>query len=355
MMTPVKRVNRFLLLATAPFFGLLLCLMLVQPALELDLKTELYSPADGPLAEAARLKGELQTAGHTAAETARTIGDSVKLYNRTTAVMNGIVVQAKAQAGRPASIYNRRIQTRLGWPLKIVDSQRINLELYRINPGSYNGYALKVKLKDPSAMAMSLGTGSPGSSETTLQAVLRSGAVAGINAGGFADRSGKRYPLGTTMIGGQYVDGFQPSSKNLTFVGLNKKGRLIGGAFSSRSQLDRLQPSFGATFVPVLLRGGVPLPIPEKWRTSPTRAPRTVIGNYKDDQLLVLVVNGYNESGNSGATLAELQNKLQALGVVDAYNLDGGGSSSLILNGTVLNRPSDGRLRQVPTHFLFFK
>lgn len=39
MMTPVKRVNRFFMLLTAPLFGLLLCLWLYQPPLELKLNT----------------------------------------------------------------------------------------------------------------------------------------------------------------------------------------------------------------------------------------------------------------------------------------------------------------------------
>ena len=88
---------------------------------------------------------------------------------------------------------------------------------------------------------------------------------------------------------------------------------------------------------------------------DPGRAPRTVIGNYKDDQSLILVTEGYDEKGKSGATPQESQNKLKKLGVIDAYNLDGGGSASLILNGRVVNKPSDGSLRPVPTHFLFFK
>src|SRR5690606_14235209 len=98
-----------------------------------------------------------------------------------------------------------------------------------------------------------------------------------------------------------------------------------------------------------------PQPIPDKWRKQPHRAPRTVIGNYKDDQLLVLVTDGYDERGGSGATLEELQILLQRLGVQDAYNLDGGGSSSLIFNGRIVNNPSDGKLRSLATHFLFFK
>ncbi|WP_025701983.1 phosphodiester glycosidase family protein, partial [Paenibacillus forsythiae] len=116
-----------------------------------------------------------------------------------------------------------------------------------------------------------------------------------------------------------------------------------------------LEPAFGASFVPVLLQNGFKTEIPAKWETSPRRAPRTAIGRYKDDQLLIIVAEGYNESGSSGATLEELQDKLYRMGVTDAYNLDGGGSSSLVVEGKVVNRPSDGALRPVPTSFLFFK
>jgi exopolysaccharide biosynthesis protein len=204
-------------------------------------------------------------------------------------------------------------------------------------------------------MKMSLAGDGSGGAETTMRAVNRYGATAGINAGGFADKDGKRYPLSTTVVGGQYLYGFEPSYKDLSFVGLNKSGQLIGGKFFSRTQLDQLEPVFGATFVPVLLKNNTKMVIPDKWKTSPKRAPRTVIGKYKDDQLLVLVADGYNENGNSGATLEEIQNKLYNMGVLDAYNLDGGGSSSLIFRGKVINNPSDGNLRQVPTSFLFFK
>ena len=45
---------------------------------------------------------------------------------------------------------------------------------------------------------------------------------------------------------------------------------------------------------------------------------------------------------SSGFTLAELADKLIALGAVDAVNLDGGGSSTMVgSDGKVLNRPSD--------------
>ncbi|MBT2292897.1 phosphodiester glycosidase family protein [Paenibacillus albidus] len=355
MRTPVQKVNRFFMLLTAPFFGLLLGLWWYHPPLQLNLEVGRFAPAPGPVQETGQLKKDLTLAQSAASYTIDSVSASAKLYQETTAAMNALVQTASSQATRPEVIYNRRISSRLGIPSDVISSNRILIELYRLNPGGYKAYAMKIKLKDPAAMTMSLAEESTRGAETTLHAVQRYGAVAGINAGGFADKAGQRYPLSTTVVDGQYLYGFEPSYKDLSFVGLNKSGRLIGGKFASRAQLDQLEPVFGATFVPVLLKNGGKAAIPEKWKLTPKRAPRTVMGKYKDDQLLIFVADGYNENGSSGATLEEIQHKLWSMGVVDAYNLDGGGSSSLIFNGRVINKPSDGNLRAVPTSFLFFR
>lgn len=355
MITKKKKINRFFLLATGPFFGLLLFLFIGFRPMHLEIDTQDYIPEPSLTIQTAELMQSLDKADQTMKVTISSIRKTSALYKQTTGTMNQIVKTAQTQAARPEYIYNRRITAKLGVPFERIESDRIRLELFRVNPGVYHGYAMKVKLKDAKAMQMSLGRDQVGGAETTLQAVKRHGAVAGINAGGFADSGGKRYPLSTTVLNGKYVTGFESSFKDLFFVGLNDSGKLIGGKFWQQSDLDSLNPRFGATFVPVLLKSGQPMPIPEKWQVSPKRAPRTVIGNYKDDQILIIVVDGYNENGSSGATLQELQSKMHGLGVIDAYNLDGGGSSSLIVNGRVINNPSDGNLRPVPTHFLFFK
>ncbi|OPG98543.1 exopolysaccharide biosynthesis protein [Chryseobacterium mucoviscidosis] len=354
MITPVKTVNRLFMLALAPFVGLILCMLLFRPPLEpgdfigSGLTEETVTPRTQAISQ------ELAGAKEAAVQTSSSIKRTTQLYNQTTSTMSTIVQKATVQAARPETIYNQRISSKLGVPFERIDSDRLTIELYRVNPGPYKGYAMKIKLKDPTAMKMALDS-EPGRSETTMQAVKRHGAIAGINAGGFADSGGKRYPLSTTVMDGKYVNGFQASFKDLFFVGLNDTGKLVGGKFFDKSSLDRLQPQFGATFVPVLLQNGQKTVIPAKWKVSPKRAPRTVIGNYKDDQLLIIVVDGYNEGGSSGATLEELQGRMYKLGIVDAYNLDGGGSSSLIVNNRVVNNPSDGSLRPVPTHFLFYK
>ncbi|MDK8183129.1 phosphodiester glycosidase family protein [Paenibacillus sp. UMB4589-SE434] len=350
----VKFVNRLFMMTTAPFLGLMLWMVFSSLTVSVELTNAKPAEINTWNTAYEHVTEGLDQAGKTAQYTIDAVRRVSVLYKQTTSTMNDIVYTASKQANRPETIYNKRISSKLGAPIDHIESDNIRAELYAINQATYNGYAMKVKLKEQKAMKMTLGKDKYGGSETTMQAVKRYGAVAGINAGGYAEGRGNRYPLGTTVLNGDYVSAFEPSFKDLAFVGLDTLGRLIGGKFFDKTQLDQKNPKFGATFVPHLLNNGNKLTIPDKWK-APNRAPRTTIGNYKDDQLLIMVIDGYNENGGSGATLEEMQQKMINLGVRDAYNLDGGGSSSLIFKGRVVNHPSDGELRQLPTHFLFFE
>ncbi|MFD0715269.1 phosphodiester glycosidase family protein [Paenibacillus sp. GCM10027626] len=358
MTLTVKQLNRFSLLVCAPFLGILLWMVLSHFTIDLPEESFPYIASERPPAAAQemdKLQAALGQAKETANITAASIKKTVSLYNKTNAEMNQIAKTAIAQATRPAMIYDKRITSKLGMPIQTIQSSKITASLFPIKAAYFTGYALKIKLKSPDAMKMVLGKDEWGGAETTLSAVKRYKAIAGVNAGGFADKGKKRYPLSTTMLNGDYVAGFQPTMKDLFFVGMDEDMKLIGGNFSSKQQLDALKPQFGASFVPILMKNKVALPIPQKWQTSPKRAPRTVVANYRDNQLLFLVTNGYDEKGSSGATLREMQILLSRYQAVDGYNLDGGGSSSLVFGGQVINTPSDGKLRSLPTHFLFFK
>jgi exopolysaccharide biosynthesis protein len=354
-----KTLNRTALLALSPFVGILIWLLASQMTIQLAGLDGVGSPdaeqSARPEALLAEVGGGLDAARETAVGTGQSIKTQIDLYNRTNAEMAAISKLAASQAGRPLAIYDAKITAKLGKPSATINSDKLRAQLFYLNNGVFKSYAVKIKLKSGDAMKMVLGGSKAGESQTTMQAVKNHGAAVGVNAGGFADGGGKRYPLSNTIVDGKYVIGFEATYSDLFFVGMNDKNELIGGKFASKDQLDAKKPKYGASFVPVLLKGGMAQQIPLKWQISPKRAPRTVIANYKDDQLLILVTDGYNEAGSSGATLGELQNLLKGYGAIDAYNLDGGGSSSLVFNGKLINKPSDGSLRKLPTHFLFFK
>lgn len=69
--------------------------------------------------------------------------------------------------------------------------------------------------------------------------------------------------------------------------------------------------------------------------------PRTAIGLI-DDCHYVLVVSDGRTSESSGLSLYQLAEFMQSLGVRTAYNLDGGGSSTMYFNGQVVNNPTTG-------------
>ncbi|MDF2924305.1 MAG: exopolysaccharide biosynthesis protein [Paenibacillaceae bacterium] len=352
-----QAVNRLFLMATAPFLGMMIWMLTVQtsqlmPAIPQLLKLD--SPAFTLGEETAAMEQQLEQAAEDSSSIKTTIQKYFDTYTKSAEDVSVMLERATAQTGRPALIFDNRIAAAFGQPVKHAASANIDLKLYSFQDQNYRGYALKAELKTDKAMKMALGGDKLGKSETTLAAANRLGAIAGVNAGGFADANGKRYPTGNTIQNGKYVYGFFPSG-DLVFVGMNGDRQLIGGKFDRQDQLDKLNPQFGASFTPILLQEGKKQTIPVKWMTSPYRAARTVVGNFRNNQILFIVTNGSDDRGSSGASLAELQDKLQTLGVQDAYNLDGGGSSTLVWGNEVVNQPSDGRMRAMPTHFVFFK
>ena len=96
---------------------------------------------------------------------------------------------------------------------------------------------------------------------------------------------------------------------------------------------------------PVLIRGGTLLTdfTSEKVSQSfvETRHPRTAVGVRADGWWVVLVVDGRRPNLSVGMTVKELGEYLLSLGCLDALNLDGGGSSTMVVRGKVVNSPSD--------------
>jgi hypothetical protein len=355
-MTANAQFTRFMLLACAPFLGIILFLFTFQPVMKAA--DFLYAKVDFTMQlQTKTVYQKLSHANKDGILIKATIEKIYKQYTQTNADVTKLLKLAAAQVNRPPQIFDTRVSSVLGKPVRQASGPNIDVKLYAYSDIKYQGYALKVNLKSNKAMSMVLGKDKLGGSETTLDAVKRYGAIAGINAGGFADGYGGRYPTGNTIFNNKLIYGFFAPDPRIAgaFVGLNNNLKLVGGRFNDQDELTKLNPIFGASFEPVLMKNGSKLDIPSKWLISPERASRTVIGNFGNDQLIVLVANGTNENGSSGATLPEMQNRMQQLGIHDAYNLDGGGSTTLVFNGDIINHPSDGRMRTLPTHFLFFK
>lgn len=77
------------------------------------------------------------------------------------------------------------------------------------------------------------------------------------------------------------------------------------------------------------------------------RQPRTAIGVVDTDHLVLAVVDGREQGYSVGLTMTGLAELMLSLGARTAYNLDGGGSSTMFFDGSVINQPSNGGERRV--------
>jgi exopolysaccharide biosynthesis protein len=83
--------------------------------------------------------------------------------------------------------------------------------------------------------------------------------------------------------------------------------------------------------------------------------PRTAMGYTKDGKLIILMIEGRNAVAH-GATLGQEAQILKDLGCWEALNLDGGGSSCMLVNGKETIKPSDKEgQRAVPAVFIIKK
>ena len=101
------------------------------------------------------------------------------------------------------------------------------------------------------------------------------------------------------------------------------------------------------SFGPGLVENGV-ISVDENDEVGRAKAsnPRTAIGLIDANHFVFVVSDGRTDE-SEGLSLYELAQFMQKLGVTEAYNLDGGGSSTMYFNGEVVNNPtSGGRIKE---------
>ena len=235
--------------------------------------------------------------------------------------------------------------------IKISDAVDNGIELIDVSSSSFKGYLLIVN--DPSrvklATAPRLGT----VGATTSQIVEANDAIGGINGGGFKDDAlgtgGK--PDGLLMQDGKLINGYEYSSYKV--VGLDYDNKLIVSNSTSYSALKKLNVRDAVSFGPVIVINGQPTIY--SGTGGDGIHPRSAIGQRKDGAILMLVIDG-RQVDSLGATLKNVQDIMLQYGAYNAFNLDGGASSTLVYNNKVVNHPSDimGE-RYVPCAFIITK
>ena len=176
--------------------------------------------------------------------------------------------------------------------------------------------------------------------DSTSALCARANAVAGIN-GSYFDMQAL---TAETFIKDDGVDvsGTSPAETFRTngLLLLNQEHILIEESDTTQTEGDKWWECMASG--PILLDEGTSLTYSSESGFYQNRHPRSLIGMDADGYCWLVVVDGRADGEAAGMTIEELTHFAEGLGLTDALNLDGGGSSTLwTLVAGVLNHPSD--------------
>jgi exopolysaccharide biosynthesis protein len=163
---------------------------------------------------------------------------------------------------------------------------------------------------------------------SSVNAILAiNGDYYGFRSKGFVVRNGTLYR--TTSNGNQSL-----------LIKTDGSFAIVDEDTTSLSSLDDIWQAF--SFGPALITDStISVTTSEEVAQSMTSNPRTAIGII-DNLHYVFVVSDGRTSSNAGLTLYQLATVMKDLGCITAYNLDGGGSTTMYFNGNVVNNPTSG-------------
>jgi exopolysaccharide biosynthesis protein len=231
---------------------------------------------------------------------------------------------------------------------------------YEIEPVEGKGFkGYIVYVNDPTKLRVIV-PNRVGKGEKVTSMVERTGALLGVNGGGFVDPNwqGNGFqPEGIVMSGGiiYYNDSDMKTKRHM--IGIDKAGRLIAGNYSANELLQmgvQEAVSFSPRFI-VNGEGQIKNQA-DGWGI----APRTCIGQTKDGRIVFAIIDGRQPGYSIGATLYDIQQLFLARGVVIAANLDGGASTVLVKGvpggkPEIVNKPSsEYGERYLPTAWLLY-
>ena len=174
--------------------------------------------------------------------------------------------------------------------------------------------------------------------ETTSEIAGSVGAVLAVNGDYYGAREGG-YVIRNGTI---YRDAAIPGQEDLVIYSDGSFGTIDESEVSAE-QLIADGAVQTLSFGPVLVENGeVKVDPDDEVKKAMGSNPRTAIGITADGTYLFVVSDGRTEE-SEGLTLEELAEFMKSMGAVTAYNLDGGGSSTMVFNGKVVNNPTGGK------------
>ena len=198
-------------------------------------------------------------------------------------------------------------------------------------------YIADVTLSSPEYLKTALAQNAYGKNvtETTSAIAARQSAILAINGDYYGSRE-RGYVLRNGTL---YRSTAAADQEDLVIFSDGSFAVIDEGSISADSLLQQ-----GATqvlsFGPALVADGeITVSQKDEVGKAMVSNPRTAIGVVAPLHYLFVVSDG-RTSQSAGLSLYELAQLMQSLGAQTAYNLDGGGSSTLYFNGTVVNNPT---------------
>ena len=231
--------------------------------------------------------------------------------------------------------------------VKLPASSDERITVQELKGSKFKGYALIVN--DPRRVKVGVSSQLGKMGEATSQIAENYDAVAAINGGAFTDESGAEQwtanggiPSGILISEGVDKNSSATAGKNWV-AAITKEGRLLCGEYTYKQLLDEGVTdalSFGLPQgSPVLIQNGRPRPISGDGGLG--TAPKTMIGQRKNGEIVLVVLDSKIPATRIAATVKEGQEVMQDLQCVTAMILDGGRSTTMYCDGEVINEPSN--------------
>lgn len=210
----------------------------------------------------------------------------------------------------------------------------ITLKQYRAYDS--NIYVADVTVSDASALKTALANNTYGRNitDTTSNMAEDNNAILAING----DYYGARQSGYVIRNGNLYRN--TSGNRDALVIKQNGEFEFVSEGETSAEELLQNGAYQVLSFGPVLLEDGE-ISVGENDEVGMAMAsnPRTAIG-YLGNNHYVFVVSDGRTSESAGLSLYELASFMKELGVADAYNLDGGGSSTMVFKGEIINNPT---------------
>lgn len=198
-------------------------------------------------------------------------------------------------------------------------------------------YVADVQLADISLLKTALpgNTYARNLTETTSVQAANAGAILAINGDYYGAQE-----RGYVLRNGVLYRASAQSGTDALVIGADGNFRIITEGETSADTLVREGAWQVLTFGPALINGGqVTVSSSDEVGRAMTSNPRTAIGQISEGHYLLVVSDGRTKE-STGLSLRQLAELMQSLGAQIAYNLDGGGSSTMVFQGRVVNNPT---------------